>query len=170
MNPAENIVPVIRLIPIARDGATAEAVPDLPEVAAKACASTASLYAKVGFEPPWIGYLALAGSEIVGTCAFPAAPANGRVEIAYFTFPSFERRGFGTAMASALLALARAAEPEIVIFAQTLPQRNTSTAILERLGFKHAGEVDHAEEGRVWEWQLQPEDGRHVINRTGSRD
>lgn len=144
----------IRLVEITRDGSPAELAAGLPEAARKACASTASVYGRVGFSPPWIGYLALSGPEVVGTCAFPAAPTAGRVEIAYFTFPPFEGRGIATAMASALIELARAAQPEIMIFAHTLPEPNASNRVLQKLGFTLTGTVDHPEEGKVWEWHL----------------
>jgi len=149
-------MPVIRLIGITREGAPAEVVTGLPKVALEACASTASLYQKAGFSPPWIGYLALCDSEVVGTCAFTAAPAAGRVEIAYFTFPAFERRGVATAMAAELIAVARSAQTNIEIFAQTLPERNASNAILCKLGFELSGQINHPEEGPVWEWRLAP--------------
>jgi hypothetical protein len=58
-------MPVIRLIGITREGAPAKGVAGLPEVALEACASTASLYQKAGFLPPWIGYLALCDSDVV---------------------------------------------------------------------------------------------------------
>ncbi len=149
-------MPTIRLVQITREGAPAEAVTGLPDVALDACTSTASLYQKAGFSPPWIGYLALCDSDVVGTCAFTAAPVAGRVEIAYFTFPPFERRGIATGMATQLIAIARAAYPEIEVFAQTLPERNASNSILKKLRFELAGQVNHPEEGRVWEWRLAP--------------
>jgi RimJ/RimL family protein N-acetyltransferase len=37
--------------------------------------------------------------------------------------------------------------------AQTRPERNASTRILEKLGFRLVGPVMHAEDGEVWEWQ-----------------
>lgn len=147
-------MPAIRLIQIMRDGAPAEAVTHLPGVALKACASTAALYKRAGFSPPWIGYLALCDSDVVGTCAFTAAPVAGRVEIAYFTFPSFERRGAATAMATQLISIARMTQPAIEVFAQTLRKHNASNSILKKLGFELFGEVDHPEEGLVWEWRL----------------
>ena len=78
---------MIRLIGITREGAPAEVVTGLPKVALEACASTASLYQKAGFSPPWIGYLALCDSEVAGTCAFTAAPAAGASGDRLFYFP-----------------------------------------------------------------------------------
>jgi ribosomal-protein-alanine N-acetyltransferase len=144
----------LRLIEITHDGTPGEEVGDLPEVALKACASTSSHYEKAGFSPPWIGYLAVCGSEVVGTCAFTTAPTACRVEIAYYTFPAFEGRGVASAMASQLISIGRVAQPEIEFFAQTLPEPNASNTILRKLGFELFGRVDHAEEGSVWEWRL----------------
>ena len=45
--------------------------------------------------------------EVIGSCAFKAPPSeDGTVEIAYFTYPTFERRGYATAMARELIELA----------------------------------------------------------------
>lgn len=149
-------MPAIRLIQITSSGVPAEPVGDPAEVAAEACVSTAGHYRKAGFAPPWIGYLALCGSELVGTCAFPAIPAAGLVEIAYFTFPPFEGQGVATAMATELIALARSVQPDIEIFAQTLPEPNASNSVLKKLRFEFARQVDHPDEGPVWEWRLAP--------------
>jgi ribosomal-protein-alanine N-acetyltransferase len=146
----------LRLIEITHDGTPGEELCDLPELALKACASTVSHYLKAGYSPPWIGYLALCDSEVVGTCALTAAPSAGRVEIAYYTFPPLEGRGIASAMASQLISIARATQPELEIFAHTLPEPNASNAILRKLGFELFGRVDHAEEGSVWEWRLAP--------------
>jgi RimJ/RimL family protein N-acetyltransferase len=143
----------IRLVPITEVGVAAEAV-ELPPPAAEVLPATAALYRSSGFVPPWIGYLAVRDGSTVGTCAFKAAPVNGRVEIAYFTFPEFEGRGIATAMAKRLIAIARAEQPGIVVTAQTLPVRNASNRILESLGFTLAGQAVDADAGEVWEWQL----------------
>ncbi len=43
--------------------------------------------------------------------------------------------------------------------AQTLPEKNASTRILEKLGFSFMGPVQHPEDGEVWEWRLRPKGG-----------
>ena len=48
---------------------------------------------------PWLGYFALRNSVCIGTCGFKGPPENNRVEIAYFTFPEYEGRGYATQMA-----------------------------------------------------------------------
>ncbi|MBI4484113.1 MAG: GNAT family N-acetyltransferase [Acidobacteria bacterium] len=144
----------VRLVQINRSGDAAEAIGPLPELVAQACAQTASLYRAVGFATPWVGYVVVSGPTIIGTCGFKAPPLSGKVEIAYFTLPEFEGRGFATAMACELVRVARAVQADITVTAQTLPKPNASNAILKKLGFKFVGTVMHPEDGEVWEWHL----------------
>jgi [ribosomal protein S5]-alanine N-acetyltransferase len=152
-NREQHAVTELRLVAILKGGELAEPV-ELPSAVTEILPATATMYGATGFVPPWIGYVAVSGGEAVGTCAFKTAPANGRIEIAYFTFPGFEGRGIATAMAQALISLARAEQPGLTVAAQTLPGRNASNRILERLGFRRAGTAIDAEAGEVWEWQL----------------
>ncbi len=145
---------MVSLIPIDRDGIPRGYSGSLPEVTSEVFRATAELYARAGFEEPWIGYLALADGTPVGACGYKAKPRDGRVEIAYFTFQEFEGRGYASAMAARLVAIARERDPFIVVAAQTLPERNASHRILEKLGFRHVDTIDHPEDGTVWEWQL----------------
>ena len=78
---------------------------------------------------PWLAYLAAdpVRGLVVGTCAFKEVPGpEGEAEIAYFTFPGFEGEGYATAMAAALIALAREAAPAVRVIAHTLPEVNAS--------------------------------------------
>jgi ribosomal-protein-alanine N-acetyltransferase len=147
----------ILLIPIDRDGKPRAYSGPLPEVTTEVFAATAKLYEAVGFEEPWIGYLAVAGGTPVGTCAFKSPPVDRRVEIAYFTFPEFEGKGFATAMAAELVAIVRRHQPSLIVAAQTLPERIASHRVLEKLLFRHVATLDHPQDGTVWEWQLPPE-------------
>jgi RimJ/RimL family protein N-acetyltransferase len=118
-------------------------------------AAQTQLYAKTGQAPPWIGYLARdpASNMLVGTCSFVGAPKDGEVEIAYFTFPGAEGRGWGGAMAAALVLMAFADEGLHRLIAHTLPQDGPSTRILQGLGFTRAGEAVDDEAGIVWKWE-----------------
>lgn len=147
----------VSLITIDRDGTPRSYVGPLPEVTVEVFRTTRKLYESVGFEEPWVGYLALADSTPVGTCAFKSPPRDGRVEIAYFTFPGHEGSGLATAMAAELVVIARQNRPAVLVAAQTLPERNASHRILEKLGFRRITTIDHPEDGTVWEWQLAPE-------------
>lgn len=149
----------LRLVAINRSGTPTDTSLQVDDVARESCAATAALYERVGFVSPWLGYLAVSGEQVVGICGFTAPPASGKVEIAYFTFPEFEGRGMATSMARELVALARAAESAITVTAQTRPERNASTRILQKLGFALEGCVIHPEDGEVWEWKLGAQDG-----------
>lgn len=109
-------------------------------------------YNKVGFNPPWIGYLALSHSNVVGVCSFKGSPTKDKVEIGYFTFPEHERNGYGTLMCAGLVEIALATDPKVIVTARTLPQHNPSTAILNKNGFVRQGTVLDDEDGEVWEW------------------
>lgn len=145
----------MRLVQIEATGAPAEPVGSLPANAGEIGPGYAGLYRAVGYQPPWTGYFALIEGVCVGTCGFKAPPVEGRVEIAYYTFPAFEGGGIATQMACMLVEIARCADPGLIVAAQTLPQRSASTAILRKLGFENRGSVMHPEDGEVWEWQLK---------------
>ena len=144
----------MELIAITENGEPAKPVPAMPEIAAEVVMATTQLYRAVGYEPPWIGYLAIENGACVGTCGFKSPPQDNRVEIAYFTFPGNESRGVATRMASKLIHLASETAPAVTVAAQTLPEENASTSILKKLRFRLVGTVEHPEDGLVWEWQL----------------
>jgi ribosomal-protein-alanine N-acetyltransferase len=114
------------------------------------------LYARTGALEPWIGYFALDSitGELLGSCSFVGSPTDGSVEIAYFTFPPSEGRGVAAAMASELVAIARASGSTSSVHALTLPAENPSTRVLRRLGFNRVGTGHDAEAGEVWRWEL----------------
>jgi RimJ/RimL family protein N-acetyltransferase len=143
---------VVSLIPINRNGTLRGYAEALPELMGEVLQGTVGLYTTAGFEEPWICYLALASGTPVGTCGFKSPPRDGRVEIAYFTFPEAEGRGIATAMAAALVAIAKPFP--VIVAAQTLPERNASHRVLEKLGFRYVETVFHPEDGSVWEWRL----------------
>lgn len=145
----------MQLIEIKNDGSPDPAIP-LSEPASELCAATAALYGREGFVPPWIGYLAVEGSLIVGACGFKGPPRNNRVEIAYTTFPQHEGKGLATEMARRLVSIARSASPGITVFGQTQPVEGASNRILQNLRFRFLGPVVHPEDGEVWEWELGP--------------
>ena len=144
----------MELIVITETGELAKPVPSTPDVAAEVVEATTQLYRAVGYEPPWIGYLAIENDFCVGTCGFKSPPQNNRVEIAYFTFPGHESRGVATRMATELIRLALEKVPSVIVAAQTLPQENASTSVLKKLRFRLVSTVEHPEDGPVWEWQL----------------
>ena len=144
----------MELIAITESGELAKSVTSTPDVAGGVIDAMTQLYRAVGYEPPWIGYLALENGTCVGTCGFKSPPQNNRVEIAYFTFPGHEARGVATRMAAELIRMAFEKMPAVTVAAQTLPEENASTSVLKKLRFHLVGTVEHPEDGLVWEWQL----------------
>lgn len=114
------------------------------------------LYQRNGAHEPWIGYLALehsdGGMSVVGACSFKGVPHDAKVETAYFTFPGFERRGFGHQMAASLIEIASRDISTDQVVAHTLAETNASIRILEKLGFTRIGMVDDPEDGPIWRW------------------
>lgn len=144
----------VDLIAITENGELSKPIPSMPALAAEVVDATTQLYASIGYEAPWSGYLALVDGTVVGTCGFKSPPSENRVEIAYFTFPEFESRGMATQMAAALIRIARETTPAVTVAAQTLPEESASTAVLKKLRFRLIETLEHPEDGPVWEWQL----------------
>lgn len=142
-----------RVVRCGADGLPLEPIDDLPAEIAAHCAATADLLGRTGFVEPWVGYVAVDAGLAVGGGAFVGPPQQGVVEIAYYTLKRFEGRRYASRTAAALCAVARRAQPGIVIKAYTLPERNASTRILERLGFTQVGEARDPDAGIVWEWR-----------------
>jgi hypothetical protein len=113
-------------------------------------------YSKIGFHPPWIGYLAVAEGIPVGLGAFKGPPVDNRVEIAYFTFPENEGKGIGTEICRTLVSTALAEDPRVEVTARTLPEKNASNRILSKNGFVFSSTVQDPEDGEVWEWKFVP--------------
>jgi RimJ/RimL family protein N-acetyltransferase len=110
-----------------------------------------------GANAPWCGYLAIneATRMFIGTCGFKGGPdLAGTVEIAYFTFPDNERRGYATEMARALTDIARDIGGVRTVVAHTRPEKGASTRVLEKVGMAFQGEVMDPEDGQVWRWEL----------------
>jgi RimJ/RimL family protein N-acetyltransferase len=143
----------LKLVEITRNGVPAPGAPPVGIVTRDIVVLMSALYARDGFNVPWVGYLALNDNTYVGMCAFKSPPNSNRVEIAVQTFPEYEGRGIGTQMARQLVTLARQAQPAVIIAAQTLPEKNASTAILEKSGFELFGELEHPDDGTIWEWR-----------------
>jgi [ribosomal protein S5]-alanine N-acetyltransferase len=117
------------------------------------CAQSADLYRRVGYQPPWVSYIASDGGCGVGGGAFVGAPRDCMVEIAYFTLQEFQGQGYATQIAQHIVHIARKTLPAIVIRALTLPEENPSTKILRGLGFEKVGLTHDDDVGDVWEWR-----------------
>ncbi len=105
--------------------------------------------------PEWFGHLAIEGAsqQLAGICSLKGPPVEGAVEMAYFTFPGFEGRGIGTAMAQFVLDRARLLPDVKWIAAHTAPEHNASTRILQKIGMRLV--CEETEDGvPVWFWRI----------------
>lgn len=113
-------------------------------------------YNRVGFNKPWIGYLAtIDGKEIIGTAGYKGKPKDGKVEIAYGTFKKHQGQGVGTEICRQLVELALQTDPTLRITAKTLPGNFASIGVLKRNGFECLGTIYDEEDGEVLEWEYK---------------
>ena len=112
-------------------------------------------YYKMGYNPPWIGYLVIRENKVVGVGGFTGKPKDGKVEIAYGTFKDYEGQGIASFSCTQLIAIAKTTDPKIIITAKTSPENNASTKILKQHGFLYTGIVQDEGIGDAWEWVLK---------------
>ena len=84
-----------------------------------------------------------AHGTVVGVCGYKGPPdAEGTVEVGYSVVPEFRRKGYATEATSGLMIRAFA-EPSVTrVVAQTLSDLTPSLGVLEKLGFRFAGQGD----------------------------
>jgi len=92
---------------------------------------------------------------VIGTTGhgadFEARIAGASRDIAVLVAPN---TSIGVAVAQELVRIARTTDPQVRIIAQTLPEDNASTRVLEKCGFKQVRDGIDDEVGKVWEWEL----------------
>ena len=145
---------MLQLIPIAQkieDNLQFSAHPDCRDV----LYATIEYYKVIGFNTPWIGYFAALGDQLAGSAGYKGKPSGNKIEIAYGTFPRFQKQGVGTAICKELVLLALQTDPGLMITARTLPENNYSTRILLKNNFVLLGTVWDKDDGDVWEWQYK---------------
>lgn len=111
-------------------------------------------YKLIGFNLPWVGYFVVRQNIVVGSCGFTGKPKDGTVEIAYWTFKTFEGQGIASFSCRELISIARQTDPVLTITAKTAPEQNASTKILQQNGFQFAAIVQDHEIGDAWLWTL----------------
>jgi RimJ/RimL family protein N-acetyltransferase len=130
------------------------ASPDVsPEYLSKLEASTVA--------DPWthgFAVIHLPDRAMIGMAGYKGPPGiEGVVEIAYAIVPAYQGRGYATEGAGALVSRAFDDDKVRVVIAHTLPEKNASTRVLQKCGFKLIGEVMDPEDGRVWRWEFKRE-------------
>ena len=94
----------------------------------------------------WNRYVLLEGrfweeKTLIGAVGGFAKP-RGEVEIGYSTLPEFQRRGYATEAARALVAMLFADEKVRSVCAQTFPSLPESIKVMERCGLMFVGDGD----------------------------
>ena len=141
----------ITLVAIEPDGRIDASV-ELSQHAAPVIAATLDNYRARSNFAPWLGYLTFDASTNVGICGFTMPPTSDVVEIAYYTFPEHEGKGFAQQAAQALVRIAQDAKSGLVITAHTLPEEGPSCQVLRKSGFTRTGSINHPEDGPIWVW------------------
>ena len=109
----------------------------------------------------WWMYLIIhtADKTLIGVGGFKGeADEHGMVEIGYSIATGYRRRGLATEAAQALVDHAFSHGHVKRVDAHTLPERNGSVRVVEKVGMKYAGTVDDPDDGEVWHWTLSRED------------
>lgn len=83
------------------------------------------------------------------------ADEAGMVEIGYAIIPAYRRKGLATEAAQALIDHAFSHQHVQMVDAHTLPERNASVKVLEKVGMKFVGTAHDPDEGEVWHWRLK---------------
>ncbi len=148
----------MELLPIAQTLADSKQFLNEP-LCAETLEMTVNYFGTIGYDPPWIGYYASDGSQLVGSAAFKGKPKNDTVEIAYGVFDPFRNKGYGATICRLLVEKALREKPNVRITARTLPQGNHSTRLLLKNNFQWAGTVNDPDDGVVWEWVYQRKPG-----------
>src|ERR1043165_115362 len=115
----------------------------------------------------WWTYLLIHVNDnvLVGPCGYQGkADESGMVEIGYSIIPAYQGRGLATEAAQGLIDHAFSHAHIRMVDAHTLPERNGSTRVLEKVGMKHVGTSQDPDVGEAWLWRLNREDYRKGLN------
>lgn len=115
-------------------------------------------YKLMGFNLPWVGYFIFHDNILVGSCGFVGKANDGVVEIAYWTFKEYEGKGVAGFACSGLIAIAKKADPTLILTARTAPHFNASVKILQKQGFSFYSNAQDIEIGAAWDWRLRGAD------------
>jgi RimJ/RimL family protein N-acetyltransferase len=111
----------------------------------------------------WWMYLMIhrADKALIGIVGYKGRPdANGMVEIGYSLSVHYRLRGLATEAARALVDHAFSHTEVEKVDAHTLPEKNGSVRVLEKIGMKFVGTANDPDDGEVWHWSLSREDYR----------
>jgi len=109
----------------------------------------------------WHGYFFILRQDrvLVGSGGFAGTPdASGAIELGYEIAPNYWNRGYATEVVRRMLGYAFAQPDVRSVIAHTLANPNASNRVLQKVGMKYIAELDDAEEGKIWRWQISRDD------------
>jgi RimJ/RimL family protein N-acetyltransferase len=104
----------------------------------------------------WWTYLPvhIESNTLIGSCGYKGPPKNGMVEIGYEVAASYRNQGYATEIVKLLIKMASEDGNVQKIIAHTLAHENASTRVLTKSTFKLSEEINDAEDGLLWKWEL----------------
>jgi RimJ/RimL family protein N-acetyltransferase len=104
-------------------------------------------------------FIHLKDQALIGYGGFKGgADEAGMVEIGYAIYVPYQQRGLATEAARGLIDYAFSHAHIKMVDAHTLPERNASAKVLEKVGMKYVAQVDDPDVGKIWHWRLRRED------------
>ena len=146
----------LTFVRISPDASPAGAIFDLSDEAVQACADAAAMYERVGFHPPWTGYLAFWGSNCVGACSFNGPPDGNAAEFRFQVFPGYEGQGAEEAMVRWMVEAAAQSLPGVAAVALTPAEAQENAKILKELGFQRSEHQDGDRPALLWRLETDP--------------
>ncbi len=119
------------------------------------------MFAKGHDVRPWWTYVFVDPKRgaLVGSGGFKGPPSpGGVVELGYETAPKFRGRGYATEAARGLATFAFGCPEIVAVDAHTLPDRNASTRVLEKLGMRFIAVANDPNDGTIWHWRMTREE------------
>ncbi len=92
---------------------------------------------------------------------------DGMVELGYAIAPGYRRRGLAREATLGMIDYAFAQTAVTRVDAHTLPERNASTGVLEKVGMRFVETVQDPQDGEVWRWTLSRNDFVAVVPPAG---
>ncbi len=109
----------------------------------------------------WWTYLFVykADRTLIGLGGFKGlVTEDGVVELGYEIAPAYRRRGLAAEAARGMIDYAFANKKVSRVQAHTLPEKNASTGVLEKVGMKFVEAVQDPQDGEVWRWSISREE------------
>ena len=106
----------------------------------------------------WWNYLPVnrQDNKLIGSGGYKGPPDEaGIVEIGYEIMPTYRNRGLATELARGLADHAFTDPRVKQVIAHTLAEKNASSRVLAKCGFKRISELELGDDGLVWKWAFE---------------